>query len=199
MSDHRIVYGATCSWWDSIDKAGRTAGGLPGCPRCHGPLYEMTDGEWWVGVDRKVEVDDPLYREFIEWLRGRCHRGPDYVETARGIFDVERAEFAQRQSEMAARSFDTGKPGLSPYNAIEVRAARQLTAHLVESSAVHSQSRGWIPSVILTFDHVPLFGKGRQEQHKFVLDLDAAQEFIDIFITGLERAIADAEYGLREA
>jgi hypothetical protein len=195
----RIVYGASCSWWNSIDKVGRTAGGLPACPICHGSLYEMGDGEWWAGVDRKVKVDDPIYREFIEWLRGRCYRGPNYLENARAAFDNERAEAEARKADVAARSFDKGEPGLSPYRTIDTSTARQLTAHFVESSAIHSRSRGWIPTVMVTFEHVPLQGVGQVEQHKFVIELDAAQEFIDIFLTGLERAIADSEYGLREA
>lgn len=200
MSDTRVVYGAVCSWWDTIDKAGQTAGGLPGCPICHGPLYEVaTEAEWWAGVDKKVAVDDPVYREFITWLRGRCHRGPNFFENARSIFDTERAEHSLRVAEMGMQSFDR-PTGLSPYKNVDVTGARQLTAHFIESSAIHSQSRGWIPTVILTLDHVALIAgrnKGK-EQLKLVMDLDVTQEFIDVLITGLERAIGDAEYGLRE-
>jgi hypothetical protein len=198
----RIVYGATCSWWNSIDKAGRTAGGLPGCPICHGPLYEMGTGEWWAGVDHKVKVDDPVYREFIEWLRGRCYRGPDYYVNGRVAFDAERALAEIRRRDIAEQTFDTGQPGLSPYRQIDISNARQLTGHLVESSAIHSQSRGWIPTIFVTLDHVPLVaGKGKtgRERLKVALELDVAQEFVDILITGIERAIADSEYGLREA
>jgi hypothetical protein len=97
MTDTRVVYGATCSWWDTIDKAGSTVGGLPGCPHCGGPLYEVpTEAEWWAGVYKKVEVDDPDYGEFITWLRGRCHRGPDFFQSARAVFDMERAQRAMR-------------------------------------------------------------------------------------------------------
>lgn len=198
-----IVYGASCSWWGPANAAGTRPSGLPCCPRCHGALYEMSEGEWWSGVDRKVSVDDPIYREFIEWLKGRCHRGPNYFENARAIFDAERAEHVTRAAEMAAQSFDTGKPGLSPYRSVDLTGVRQLAGHLISSSALHSASKGWIPTIFVSLDTVPLTGAGKRERMTFVCDLDAAQEFIDIFITGLERAIADADadadYGLREA
>ncbi len=39
MTDQRVVYGVTCTWWDSIDKV-VTARGLPCCPHCNSLLFE---------------------------------------------------------------------------------------------------------------------------------------------------------------
>jgi hypothetical protein len=95
MSDPRIVYGASCCWWDSIDRVGHLPGpfgrSLPCCPRCNGVLFEMTDeAEWWRSVDRHMAVAvDPKYRSFIEWLRGRCFQT---IEDARAEYDRRERE-----------------------------------------------------------------------------------------------------------
>lgn len=73
MADTRIVYGARCTWWDSIDQAATTPAGLPCCPHCSSPLFE-TDSEatWWSGVDAYERDGHPGYRDVITWARGRC-------------------------------------------------------------------------------------------------------------------------------
>ncbi len=81
--DPRIVYSAGCSWWDSIENAtvnARSPHGLPACPGCGSPLFEIdSEAEWWRQVDHHAEVtEDPEYRPMIEWLRGKCFRSfPD--------------------------------------------------------------------------------------------------------------------------
>lgn len=73
MSDSRIVYGARCTWWDSIERAAATASGLPCCPHCGSPLFEQPDeATWWAGVDAYEANQMPGYREIIEWARGQC-------------------------------------------------------------------------------------------------------------------------------
>ncbi len=78
MSDPRIVFGARCTWWDSIAKVGHTAPGpsghpLPACPHCGGVLFEMKDeNAWWPQVERFELDGHPGYRKFVTWLRGRC-------------------------------------------------------------------------------------------------------------------------------
>lgn len=81
MTDTRIVHGANCSWWDSIDKVGSNDG-LPCCPFCKGMLFEVPDEKtWWDGVDKYAAagIGRPWYRKFIEWLRGKCFPG-GYLE-----------------------------------------------------------------------------------------------------------------------
>lgn len=72
--DTRIVYGAGCGWWDSIDKVGTLDGsGLPCCPHCHGVLFETESLDiWWEGVDKYEANGHPGYHAFVEWIRGKC-------------------------------------------------------------------------------------------------------------------------------
>ena len=90
MTDKRIAYGATCTWWDSIMKVGNNDG-LPCCPHCRKILYEMPSiEEWWNGVDRyEVGKPRPGYRKFVEWLRGKCFPNYDAAEKA---YDQEMAK-----------------------------------------------------------------------------------------------------------
>lgn len=88
LADPRIVCGARCSWWDSIDKAGRAPSGLPVTPCCGSPMFEVeSEDEWWRVVDaHQTQTGDDSYRQFVEWIRGRCF--PD-LATARQAFDEE--------------------------------------------------------------------------------------------------------------
>jgi hypothetical protein len=87
MADPRIVYGAGCSWWDSIDKVAKTASGLPCCPHCGGVLFEVAnEARWWRDVQMFESEHEPGYRKFIEWLRGRCFPGPAFLDKARNAY-----------------------------------------------------------------------------------------------------------------
>lgn len=70
--DQRIVYGI-CTWWDSIDKAANKDG-LPCCPHCGSPLFEMSSIEEWNSKVNEHEKKDPGYAKFVEWLRGKCFK-----------------------------------------------------------------------------------------------------------------------------
>lgn len=74
--DERIAYGANCTWWGKIADVGkrhlRDAGTIPCCPHCNRMLFEVPNAEkWWATVDRHAAAK-PGYREFVEWLEGRC-------------------------------------------------------------------------------------------------------------------------------
>lgn len=72
--DTRIVYGATCTWWDSIHKIGLRSS-LPCCPKCRGMLFEMNSEKiWWKNVEAHESAGNPGYRKLIEWARGKCFR-----------------------------------------------------------------------------------------------------------------------------
>jgi hypothetical protein len=101
MKDERIVYGATCTWWDSIDKVGLThveAGvfaplmpmpghRLPCCPKCGGVLYELpTEADWFKGVDRYEHDGHPGYRAMTEWARGKCFPNHEAMTKAYNAF-----------------------------------------------------------------------------------------------------------------
>lgn len=92
-TDTRIVCGARCVWWDSIDKAGSLPtkpgspfGGLPCCPHCRSPLFEMAnEAQWWEGVERYERDGHPGYRQMIEWQRGKCFPSIDHVKAAYAV------------------------------------------------------------------------------------------------------------------
>lgn len=86
-TDTRIVYGARCTWWDSIDKVATLdigpTGGLPCCPHCRGVLMEVpTAAEWWAGADKYEANGHPGYHAMIEWMRGRCFKNMDAATAA---------------------------------------------------------------------------------------------------------------------
>ena len=68
----RIVHGAMCVWWDSIDKVATLEDGLPCCPNCHGVLFEVASEEEWMEGVNMHDMINPGYRDFILWLRGKC-------------------------------------------------------------------------------------------------------------------------------
>lgn len=69
-TDTRMVYGARCAWWGTIHDVASN-GGIPCCPTCGSPLFEMDSPEtWWAGVDR-FDATHPGYRKMMEWSTGR--------------------------------------------------------------------------------------------------------------------------------
>lgn len=72
--DTRVVYGARCTWWDSISESRPIPGStIPGCPHCHSPLFEVdSEGKWFQGVDAHEARGNTGYRATIEWARGKC-------------------------------------------------------------------------------------------------------------------------------
>lgn len=87
MNDPRIVHGAHCTWWDSINKIAtiKAPGGydLPCCPNCNGVLFEMPDeATWWKVVDRYEAAGHPGYRTLVEWGRGKCFMNVNAVREA---------------------------------------------------------------------------------------------------------------------
>ena len=73
-SDARIVYGAVCTWWDSIEKAAQLRNGMPCCPYCSGPLFECPSEEDWNELIAKHNQVQPGYTAYIAWARGRCFK-----------------------------------------------------------------------------------------------------------------------------
>lgn len=74
MEDKRVVCGAKCTWWDSIDKVKKDKqSGLPVCPYCGNVLFEVSSIEKWnEAVDRYVQSTGFTdYSAYTEWNRGR--------------------------------------------------------------------------------------------------------------------------------
>lgn len=126
----KVVYAVNCTWWDTIDKAGKNPNGLPVCPKCGSPLFEMESEElWWAGVTAHESQNNPGYAKFIEWARGKCF--PRYEE-AQARFKIEELQERADRLEVAEVRDE----------AVEMTAAikRQLDQR-EESIAV--DRRGW--------------------------------------------------------
>lgn len=89
FSRARIVYGASCTWWDAIT-ALKPTGNLPVCPYCHSNLFEVDNAKtWWADARAHEAAGNPGYCAYVEWLRGRCF--PDH-EIARAAYDAAKKE-----------------------------------------------------------------------------------------------------------
>ena len=86
-------------------------------------------------------------------------------------------------------------PGLS-MPPIDVSRCRQLTGHTVESSAVHSRSKGWLPRVKLDLHHIPLIGPGEKETLELMLDPADIRQLMLVLRGVADRADEDAKRGL---
>lgn len=71
-----IVYGANCTWWDTIDKAGKFQGAhsLPCCPHCRSVLFQTTETKWIDGAHKYEEGGHPNYVAKLNWSRGKCFK-----------------------------------------------------------------------------------------------------------------------------
>jgi uncharacterized protein YbaR (Trm112 family) len=71
-TDTRFTYGAMCSWRGPISKVQKTYNGLPCCPYCRGPLYEIDSIEKWTDQIEAFESSGHLgYTPFQQWLSNR--------------------------------------------------------------------------------------------------------------------------------
>lgn len=99
MASTKVVCGTKCTWWDTIDKVGRTEGkiSLPCCPHCKGMLIFYPDEDaWWDAVSNAQErwgksLDE--HKEMILWGRGHCFPNQRVLQNAwdnrmRGDLDV---------------------------------------------------------------------------------------------------------------
>jgi hypothetical protein len=90
-------------------------------------------------------------------------------------------------------------PGLRVHaTPIDAAEARQVTYIGSESSAMHSRSKGWIPTVFLTLDHVALIGPGNSQRLKLMLTATDVEHLLEHLQGALRGAHADAAYGPRE-
>lgn len=89
------------------------------------------------------------------------------------------------------------RPGLRPGRPLDVERARQLVAHDVETTAVHSRSRGWLPMVKLDLSHIPLVGDGADVQTlELLMAPDDWANLALVVAHAFERAELDAAVGV---
>lgn len=88
-------------------------------------------------------------------------------------------------------------PGLQPGKPLDVSRARQIVHHFVESTAVHSRSRGWLPMIKLDITHIPLVGDPEDRQTlELLLSPDDWANMVLVVAMGVERAELDAAVGV---
>lgn len=91
-TDPRVAYGATCTWWDSVERVAVEGDErLPVCPHCRGPLFEAPNlGEFMQGSREHEAAGAFGYVAFLNWTRGKCHPSADEAEKAwRKTLDVQ--------------------------------------------------------------------------------------------------------------
>lgn len=92
MPDERIAYGARCTWWDSVTRAGKwTPKGkdysIPTCPFCKGALFEVPNlAVWQAQADEHDKNGHEGYRAFIDWCQGKCFPG---IHSAKNAYKAE--------------------------------------------------------------------------------------------------------------
>lgn len=111
---------------------------------------------------------------------------------------------------MAQRLFDVGvataplgeqlPPGIRVHEAIPIaeRDVRALAGTFVRSTAIHSRSRGWLPHIMVTFDHDRPDGGNDPQQLHLLIPVEHVATLVENLLDGAEAAERDAGYGLRE-
>jgi hypothetical protein len=99
-ADTRVVYGVTCTWWDSIQNVGQRAveeisiypergqptqvpaTSMPCCPHCGGMLFEMPhENDFMKGAQEHEADGHPGYVQFVRWARGKCFPNVDAAQS----------------------------------------------------------------------------------------------------------------------
>ncbi len=84
----KMVYGARCAWFDTIDKAALHPNGVtPCCPFCQSVLYEQDEAAWWAAVKRHAKKV-PGYEAVVRWSQGRCFAS---WQAAKAAYEAERS------------------------------------------------------------------------------------------------------------
>lgn len=92
---------------------------------------------------------------------------------------------------------DTDARGLRVHaDPLDATAARQLVGVGTDSTAVHSRSKGWLPMVLLSIDHVPLINAGApSERLQLMLGASEVELLIEHLVGAFTAATADAATG----
>lgn len=77
-----IVYGSRCAWWDSIDKCSSLPSGLPCCPHCRCPLFQIEERHWLEGARQYEAAGHSGYVALLNWSRGKCFPSFQAAQTA---------------------------------------------------------------------------------------------------------------------
>lgn len=137
--------------------------------------------------------------------RARAIDWTDAISVEYFVKHPERATDAAVKA-MAQRLLDGGvtspfghhlAPGLNIGRPIAVAesGARMIVNSLVESTAVHSRSRGWMPHVMWTVDHCPVNSDDDRQQVQLLVGAEAAIEVADNLRSAADAAFLDVTKG----
>lgn len=90
------------------------------------------------------------------------------------------------------------RSGLSPVQTTNMRHARRVIHQNIESTAIHSASKGWQPRIKVDLTHVPLIGPGAQQVTEIVWSPEDLAEFVRIAGQAMMAAHLDVRTGIRE-
>lgn len=89
-ADTRYVYSARCTWNGPIQAVGKLPSGLPCCPQCRSPLFELPSELEWTKAAHAYEREGHTgYASFMTWMRGRCFRGSSRLLDAAQAYQKE--------------------------------------------------------------------------------------------------------------
>jgi hypothetical protein len=69
-----VFYGLCTFWTDDWKSLARD--GVPCCPFCGAPGFEMDKAMWWQGIRAHEAKGNAGYVAMMEWAKGRCF--PNY-------------------------------------------------------------------------------------------------------------------------
>lgn len=80
-NDTRVVYGVTCTYWGDITTVA-VRNGLPVCPSCRRPLYEMENEAVMLLGAAEFDKTHPGYLDMVKWAKNRkpCWKSMEQLE-----------------------------------------------------------------------------------------------------------------------
>jgi hypothetical protein len=173
MQDNRIVYGATCLWWDSIDKVINNPipprHKLPCCPFCGGVLLEVKDEEEWERQLQAIALItfDKTYRDFMYSRRGLCSSFP---------FN-QRVEQISLRDVMLSKVYGVSEAGSFPFFVTQHKDVADMVASLYKDYEVQEQYLNDISEIT---EHRSLKGKKKKAQFEEIKELFVKRQRIGI-------------------
>jgi len=82
MNDEQEIWYGFCTYWTddwealahhTVPEGAAISSGIPCCPECKSPGYQMTLKNWNDGIAKYEAEDNAGYGKFIEELKGKCH------------------------------------------------------------------------------------------------------------------------------
>lgn len=93
-----IWYGLCTYWtddWDALNLEG-----IPSCPECGNPGFQMTRQEWNEGVAKYEADGNPGYTHFINNVKGNCMGKTTLLEAWEAQKEVQKDEDAEISREI---------------------------------------------------------------------------------------------------